>query len=76
QIVINNRSLVMIEKWQNENFNGRIFESKTPEVNYKKIAEAMGANGFDAFSVQELFSLLEKAKKIKTPTVINWRTDL
>ncbi len=72
QLVCNNGSLGMIEKWQNDSFDGRLFETKTPKTDYVALAKAMGANAFKAKTNDELVFALKNASKIKGTTVIDY----
>lgn len=72
QLVCNNHCLGMIEQWQNDKFGGRIFETKTPKTDYCALAQAMGASAFRAENEGELRLALQKAIKIKGPTVIDY----
>ncbi len=72
QMICNNHCLGMIEKWQNDSFGGRLFETKTPSTDYCGVAAAMGAASFHAGNGSELQAALERAIKIKGPVVIDY----
>ena len=72
QLVCDNHCLGMIEKWQNDSFGGRLFSTKTPDVDYCGVATAMGAAAFHAADGEQLRAALSKAIRIKGPTVIDY----
>lgn len=57
QLVMNNRSLGMISKWQDEHYGGRTKASDTPEIDYCVLASAFGIEAFRAESEDELESV-------------------
>lgn len=71
-VIFNNRSLGMVEQWQRLFYNRRYSEVKlgaTPD--FVKLAEAYGAHGIRAGSLQELEEALKEALRSEVTTVID-----
>jgi acetolactate synthase-1/2/3 large subunit len=71
-VLMNNGVLGMVRQWQGL-FYGARYSQTTMErpTNYKMLAEAFGAQGFDAKSEEELETALKAAFSSDKPTVIN-----
>ena len=72
EIVINNHVLGMVRQWQ-DLFYGKRYSSTVLNdgVDFVKLAEAMGAEGFRAESMEEFEEAFDKALKSKHPVLID-----
>jgi acetolactate synthase-1/2/3 large subunit len=71
-IVLNNRMLGMVAQWQRCFFNRRYSAVKLGNVpDFVKLAQAYGAEGIRAQSIEELSSATEKALRSSVTTVID-----
>lgn len=72
QVVINNHVLGMVRQWQTlfygQRYSSTILEDK---VDFVKVAEALGATGFRATTLEEFEDSLKKAIELNTPVVID-----
>lgn len=75
-LILNNGVLGMVRQWQNlffeKHYSNTVLERKT---NFVKLAEAFGAKGETAFSVEELNKALENAFKHNGPYLIDCAID-
>ncbi len=76
EVVINNSVLGMVRQWQNL-FYGKRFSSTTftDDLDYAKIAEAMGCRGIRVTKVEELDEAIEEALKTDGPVLLDCRVD-
>lgn len=72
QIVYKNGTLGMIEKWQNEQYGGRVCCTGLPDADYIAIAKGMGVDGIRTSSLDELENAMKKAASSKGPYLIVW----
>lgn len=71
-VIMNNHTLGMVRQWQRMFSNGRYSETDIDDdVNYVKLAEAYGIEGYKASSIEELKSVLETVKMRRRPMVID-----
>jgi acetolactate synthase-1/2/3 large subunit len=71
-VIMNNHTLGMVRQWQRMFSNGRYSETDIDDdVNYVKLAEAYGIEGYKASSIEELKSVLETVKIRRRPMVID-----
>ena len=71
-VIMNNHTLGMVRQWQRMFSNGRYSETDIgDEVNYVKLAEAYGIEGYKASSIQELKNILESVKLGRKPIIID-----
>jgi len=71
-VIMNNHALGMVRQWQRMFSNGRYCETDIEdEVNYVKLAEAYGIEGFKVTSTMELKNVLESVKMGMKPIVID-----
>lgn len=70
-IVLNNSVLGMVRQWQTQ-FYGKRYSQTTLEraTDYVKLAEAFGAKGFRATTIDELKAALKEAYSLKKPCII------
>ncbi len=72
QVVINNHVLGMVRQWQTlfyeQRYSSTILEDK---VDFVKVAEALGATGFRATTLEEFEDSLKKAIELNAPVVID-----
>ncbi len=72
QVVVNNHVLGMVRQWQTlfyeQRYSNTILEDK---VDFVKLAEAMGATGFRATTLDEFEAALKKAIELNAPVVID-----
>jgi acetolactate synthase-1/2/3 large subunit len=75
--IMNNSHLGMVKQWQELFYGSRLSEVHLPQVpDYVKLAEAYGAVGLRADSVDEVDNVIDKALGIDdAPCVIDFRTD-
>lgn len=75
-VVFNNRTLGMVRQWQtlfyDKRYSGTDLERGTDFV---KLAEAFGAKGFKADSIEEFRDVFEKAYACDGPALIDMRID-
>lgn len=71
-VIMNNRVLGMVYQWQTI-FYGKRYSNTTPErkTDFVKLAEAFGAEGYRADTVEEFEAAMEKALKAKGPVWID-----
>jgi len=71
-VIMNNHTLGMVRQWQRMFSNGRYSETDIgDEVNYVKLAEAYGIEGYRVTTSQQLKSLLDTIKMVRKPIVID-----
>jgi acetolactate synthase-1/2/3 large subunit len=71
-VILNNRMLGMVAQWQRQFFNGRYSAVQLGNVpDFVKLAQAYGAEGLRAQSLEEFTSALENALKNGVTTVID-----
>ncbi len=72
QIVINNQVLGMVHQWQGLFYEKRYSNTILNDgVDFVKLAEAMGATGMRATTLEEFAEELAKALEMKTPVLID-----
>lgn len=76
EVVINNSVLGMVRQWQNL-FYGKRFSSTTfnDDLDYARIAEAMGCRGITVTRVEELDDAIEEALKTDGPVLLDCHVD-
>jgi acetolactate synthase-1/2/3 large subunit len=71
-VILNNRMLGMVAQWQRQFFNRRYSAVKLGNVpDFVKLAQAYGAEGLRAQSLEEFTSAFENALKNDVTTVID-----
>ena len=71
-VLLNNSVLGMVRQWQGLFYQGRYSQTTMERpTNYKMLAEAFGAKGFDATSENELEAALDAAFESDGPVLIN-----
>ena len=72
EVVINNSVLGMVRQWQNL-FYGKRFSATTftDDLDYAKIAEAMGCKGIRVDSVEKLDAAIDEALKADGPVLLD-----
>ncbi len=75
-VIFNNRVLGMVYQWQNSFYSGRISQT-TPErkTDFVKVAQAFGAKGFKADTLDEFIAAYEQALKENGPVWIDCAID-
>jgi len=72
EVIINNQVLGMVRQWQDlfyeQRYSHTVLEG---DVDYVRLAEAMGATGYRATSKEEFDEAIDKALKAKGPVVID-----
>ncbi len=76
QIVVCNGTLGMIEKWQNEQYGGRLYQTKLPHIDHSALARAMGVPFARAHTPAELEAALVAACSVNGPYLITWEGDI
>lgn len=72
EIIVNNHVLGMVRQWQNLFYEKRYSATVLDDgVDYVKLAEAMGADGYRATTRDELKEALQKALEAEKPVVID-----
>ena len=72
EIIVNNHVLGMVRQWQNLFYEKRYSATVLDDgVDYVKLAEAMGADGYRATTREELKEALQKALEARKPVVID-----
>ncbi len=72
QIVVNNHVLGMVRQWQTLFYEQRYSNTiLNDNVDFVKLAEAMGATGFRVTKKEELADTIRKAIELKKPVVID-----
>lgn len=72
EIIVNNHVLGMVRQWQNLFYEKRYSATVLDDgVDYVKLAEAMGADGYRATTRDELKEALQKALEARKPVVID-----
>lgn len=72
EIVVNNHVLGMVRQWQDLFYEKRYSATVLDDgMDYVKLAEAMGAEGYRACSREEFDQALEKALKAQKPVLID-----
>lgn len=72
EIIVNNHVLGMVRQWQNLFYQERYSATVLDDgVDFVKLAEAMGAEGFRAANRQEFSEALQKALHSRIPVVID-----
>lgn len=75
-IVLDNNTLGMVRQWQTLFFDGRYSNtSLNRKTDYVKLAEAFGATGFHADTIEGYEKCLEDAFKCEGPTLIHCTID-
>ena len=76
-VIMNNGVLGMVRQWQTLFFDHR-FSSTTlnRQTDFVKLAEAFGADGYRASTVEECKDVLQKAFAISSPVVIDCQIDI
>lgn len=70
-VILNDRSLGMVEQWQRVIYNRRYIGIKFPNTpDFVKLAEAYGAHGKRVGSLDEFAKAMREGLKIEGPTVI------
>jgi len=70
-LIINDRSLGMVEQWQRIMYNRRYIGIKFPKIpDFAKLAESYGAHGKTVGSLDEFAKAMREGLKIEGPTVI------
>ncbi|HUK75067.1 MAG TPA: biosynthetic-type acetolactate synthase large subunit [Nitrososphaerales archaeon] len=70
-VILNDRSLGMVEQWQRVIYNRRYIGIKFPNIpDFVKLAEAYGAHGKTVGSLDEFAKAMREGLTIKGPTVI------
>ncbi len=71
-VILNNRVLGMVYQWQTL-FYGKRYSNTTPErkTDFVKLAEAFGAEGYRATTLEEFKEAMDKALKAKGPVWID-----
>lgn len=76
EIIVNNHVLGMVRQWQtlfyNKHYSSTILDDN---VDFVKLAEAMGATGYRATNREEFIEVLQKALASDTPVVIDCMVD-
>ncbi|HEY8893109.1 MAG TPA: biosynthetic-type acetolactate synthase large subunit [Clostridium sp.] len=71
-VIMNNHTLGMVRQWQRMFSSSRYCETDIgDEVNYVKLAEAYGIEGYRVTNSQQLKSVLEKVKIGRKPIIID-----
>lgn len=71
-VIMNNHTLGMVRQWQRMFSNGRYSETDIgDEVNYVKLAQAYGIEGYKVTTRSELKGILQIAKSQRKPMVID-----
>jgi acetolactate synthase I/II/III large subunit len=71
-IIINDRSLGMVEQWQRLMYNRRFIGIRFPNIpDFVKLAQAYGVQGRTVGSLQEFGSALKEGLKSDSPSVID-----
>lgn len=74
--IMNNNVLGMVRQWQTLFFDGRYSNTTLDRgVDYVKLAEAFGAEGYRVTERNQLKEIMEKALTSKGPVVIDYRID-
>jgi acetolactate synthase-1/2/3 large subunit len=75
--ILNNSNLGMVRQWQELFYDERYSQTHLPQVpDYVKLAEAYGAVGLRATSVDEVDNVIDKAMTVDDrPCVIDFRVD-
>ena len=71
EVIINNRTLGMVRQWQTMFYEKRYSHSDIKNIDYKKLAEAYGAVGYNVTKPDELEEALLSAADQNRPAVIN-----
>ncbi|MDD6183979.1 MAG: thiamine pyrophosphate-dependent enzyme, partial [Lachnospiraceae bacterium] len=72
QVVVNNHVLGMVRQWQNLFYEQRYSATVLNDnVDFVKLAEAMGATGIRATTRSEFEEAMKQALSMKTPVVID-----
>jgi len=71
-VIMNNHTLGMVRQWQRMFSNGRYSETDIgDEVNYVKLAEAYGIEGYRVTSTEGLKAVLKNVKELRVPMIID-----
>ncbi len=72
QVVINNHVLGMVRQWQTLFYDQRYSNTiLNDNVDFVKVAEALGATGFRATTINEVEDAVKKAIELNSPVVID-----
>ena len=75
-VIMNNHTLGMVRQWQRMFSNGRYSQTDIgDEVNYVKLAQSYGIEGYKVASIEELKSVLEIVKNVRKPIIIDCEID-
>lgn len=74
-IIINNRSLGMIESWQKREFGGRIVAADTPAIDYMTLGRSFGADVYRAESIVALEEALAQSSGKRAVALIEYLTE-
>ncbi len=76
QVVMDNRVLGMVRQWQDLFYEKRYSNTiLSDNIDYVKLAEAMGATAFEAATQEEFADVFAKALECKSPVVIDVKID-
>jgi acetolactate synthase-1/2/3 large subunit len=71
-VIMNNHTLGMVRQWQRMFSNGRYSQTDIDdEVNYVKLAQSYGIEGYKVASIEELKSVLEMVRNVRKPIIID-----
>jgi len=71
-VIMNNHTLGMVRQWQRMFSNGRYSETDIgDEVDYVKLAEAYGIEGYRVTSTEGLKAVLKNVKELRVPMIID-----
>ena len=73
ELIMDNRSLGMIEKWQNERLDGRVNYCELPKLDYSSLADAFGVGFFEANDLPDLKNALLLARARGGVCLIDYR---
>ncbi|WP_213951628.1 biosynthetic-type acetolactate synthase large subunit [Tepidanaerobacter syntrophicus] len=76
-VIFNNRTLGMVRQWQELFFDKRYSQVSLEgaDVNYAKLAEACGVQGFEVDDKNELPKIIHNAIQLNAPVVIDVKID-
>ncbi len=71
-VVLNNQALGMVRQWQTLFYEGRYSNTTlNRQTDFAKLADALGAKGFEAWDLESMNKALDEALQIEGPTLIN-----
>ncbi|HBK58993.1 MAG TPA: biosynthetic-type acetolactate synthase large subunit [Spirochaetaceae bacterium] len=75
-VLLNNNALGMVRQWQTLFFNGRYSHTTLDRTtDYVKLAEAFGAQGYRAKTIEEFERCLDRAFHVQSPVLIECSID-